>query len=450
MSQPTRRRLLTALLGAALVATPVTPAHATPHSAIVSQAPLPPDRDPFLRPPDDYSTRAPGTILRSRPAVLAAFGVIQQKGVWARQILYRSNDAHGRPLSTAALVLVPKIPAKTAPRPLVAFQSAEDSLALKCAPSYQLQAGVPNDNLVTQAEILEINGLLMNGWAVVVPDHEGPRSAYAAGPLAGRAVLDGLRAALDFDEAALGDPRTPVAMWGYSGGAIATGWAAELQPSYAPELNLVGVAEGGVPADLEAAFKQLNGGPFGGFALAGALGVGRAYPELGTYLQDKLTAEGRELAQHLGDSCNISIVLQGLFKDIDNLTTIKDPLGQAVPQKVLTANRMGQGRPSAPMFIYHSVNDQLVPVKSVDTLVRAYCADGVSVAYHRDTLSEHAVLVGTGAPLALSWLQERFAGKPAPKGCTTTDHVSMLTHPDAISTAVRYLTGIRPLFSDTN
>ena len=37
-------------------------------------------------------------------------------------------------------------------------------------------------------------------------------------------------------------------MLGYSGGAIATEWAAELAPSYAPEVNerLIGAAIGGV------------------------------------------------------------------------------------------------------------------------------------------------------------------------------------------------------------
>lgn len=37
-----------------------------------------------------------------------------------------------------------------------------------------------------------------------------------------------------------------------SSGAIAVGWAAALADSYAPELNLVGAAHGGTPADLKA------------------------------------------------------------------------------------------------------------------------------------------------------------------------------------------------------
>ncbi|MFJ2665246.1 lipase family protein [Nocardia fluminea] len=62
-------------------------------------------------------------------------------------------------------------------------------------------------------------------------------AAYAVGPLGGRITLDGIRAAQNFDQAGLSGASTRTAMWGYSGGAIPTANAAELQPEYAPELN---------------------------------------------------------------------------------------------------------------------------------------------------------------------------------------------------------------------
>ena len=41
-------------------------------------------------------------------------------------------------------------------------------------------------------------------------------------------------------------------MWGYSGGTVATGWAAALQPTYAKELksNLIGAAMGGFVTNI--------------------------------------------------------------------------------------------------------------------------------------------------------------------------------------------------------
>ena len=80
-----------------------------------------------------------------------------------------------------------------------------------------------------------IGQALTMGWAVVVPDYEGPDSQWTAGTQAGHAVLDGIRAALRFGPAGLAGPSTPVGLWGYSGGAQATARATELQPGYAPD-----------------------------------------------------------------------------------------------------------------------------------------------------------------------------------------------------------------------
>ena len=43
---------------------------------------------------------------------------------------------------------------------------------------------------------------------------------------------------------------------GISGGATATGWAAQLQASYAPELHVAGFVIGGTPADMLTALKH--------------------------------------------------------------------------------------------------------------------------------------------------------------------------------------------------
>ena len=91
---------------------------------------------------------------------------------------------------------------------------------------------------------------LLQGYTVVVADTEGETTDFAAGPEYGINTLDSLRAALA--SPATGLPgTTKIGLIGYSGGAIATEWAAELAPSYAPDINqnLVGAAFGGVLVD---------------------------------------------------------------------------------------------------------------------------------------------------------------------------------------------------------
>ena len=76
-------------------------------------------------------------------------------------------------------------------------------------------------------------------------------------------MLDSIRATTAYSDIGI-QAGAKVALWGYSGGATAVGWAAALHKTYAPEVNLVGVAQGGTPANLTAAAESLDGGLFAG------------------------------------------------------------------------------------------------------------------------------------------------------------------------------------------
>lgn len=67
-----------------------------------------------------------------------------------------------------------------------------------CAPSYVLQEGTLQTNIITDAEGLIINILLLQGWTLSIPDYEGANSSFGAGRVAGHGVLDGIKAALSF------------------------------------------------------------------------------------------------------------------------------------------------------------------------------------------------------------------------------------------------------------
>jgi triacylglycerol lipase len=157
---------------------------------------------------------------------------------------------------------------------------------------------------------------LLRGWAVSVPDHAGPDSNYGAGRLGGQVTLDGVRAAEHFAPAELG-PDTPVGLWGYSGGGFSTAWAAELQPSYAPELNVVGSAEGGVPADFNDLINTNKGSGAFGLVFAAAVGLSREYPAMG--LSSLLNPRGLQLQNQISTLCvgRLLTVAPGLsFNDL--------------------------------------------------------------------------------------------------------------------------------------
>jgi hypothetical protein len=236
---------LISLLGVALLAACDNATASTSEASAVPFAPAP-DPDAFYAQPEPLPDVPPGTILNSRAATFSPVGVPQPNPAWLLQ--YMTRDVNGRPLAAVATVVRPLIPALTGSQPLVSYQFAYDSLGSKCVPSRTMTGDTSNGNSTAET-LAYLPALATQGWTMVFPDYEGPYSAYGAGKLSGQATLDGIRAALSFEPLGL-SADTPVGMWGYSGGALATSWAASLHPSYAPELNIVGVASGGTPADV--------------------------------------------------------------------------------------------------------------------------------------------------------------------------------------------------------
>ena len=248
----------------------------------------------------------------------------------------------------------------------------------------------------------------MQGFALSVPDYEGPGGDFGAARQPGYAVLDGIRSAEQFSPLGLPGESTPVGIWGYSGGSLASGWAAQVQPSYAPELNLRGVAVGGFVTNIVQALNQINGGEASGLIVAVLDGVARTVPALATALDTYLTPAGSGALANGASQCAAADVAEYPFVNVSNLLTIPPAQFLAIPsvQAALDRLNLGGSVPAAPMFVYHAVNDELIPITGTDATVAPYCAKGDSVTYTRDELSEHLSLAVIGAPAALSWLTQ--------------------------------------------
>jgi hypothetical protein len=387
-----------AALAAALLAATAAPAGAQVQA---------PKTDPFYQSPTPLAGVAVGTVLRSRPIDINAAGIpIGLFDGW--QVLYATRDTHDKPEATVATIIVPKSAPPAGGRPLVAYTPAEDALTQDCAPSYEIRKG-------THAELLAQLLALLRGAAVVVPDYEGPESQWIAGVQAGHATLDAVRAAESFAPAKLNGAKTPVGIWGYSGGGHAAGWTAELQPSYAPELNVKGIAFGGAPAFVAQTIRNVDGGPFAGILFGAIVGLSRAYPELDPDVL--FNAKGKAMAADVGKGCLTDWLASYALHKFSEYTIDPDPFNLPVAKKIMAAVNLGQRRPSAPVHLYHSVLDELNPVAEADRLRAVYCEQGVPVDYNRSLAGEHIVVVATGAPAAAAFLADRFAGKPAPNGC---------------------------------
>lgn len=374
--------------------------------------PVVPAKDAFYQPPDGYEHARPGTILRSRDVELAFLGLIPQK-FHATQLLYRTTDLNGEPQATATTVVVPTERTSDGPMPIVSYQCAIDAVAGRCFPSYALRRGAKAIGAVAQFEFLLVAAALAEGWAVSVPDHEGTAGMWGAPYEPGYHVLDGVRAALNHAPLGL-EANAPVGLWGYSGGGLASAWAAEVQESYAPELNIVGAVLGSPVGDLGHAFRRLNGSIYSGLPAMVVAALTHVYPDLDRIIQEHATVEGKAMLARIEKMTTAQAMLTLVGKDMAHMVDrpLEEILLTPEVQHVFDSIKLGTCAPKTPVLIVQAVHDRIISVDDIDELTDTYTRGGASVTYHRDMLSEHLLLHPMSAPMTLRWLRDRFAGRP--------------------------------------
>src|ERR1700722_20811747 len=155
-------------------------------------------------------------------------------GAAAYRVLYRSTGLHDEPIAVSGIIVVPPGPAPEGGRPIVAWAHPTTGIVPRCAPSlaifhFQQMPGLRN--------------MVQRGYVVTATDYPGLGTVgphpYLVGMSEGRAVLDSVRVARSMPGAGGG---MAFAVWGHSQGGQAALYRGILAHSYAPELELVGVA----------------------------------------------------------------------------------------------------------------------------------------------------------------------------------------------------------------
>ncbi|MFF8840169.1 lipase family protein [Streptomyces sp. NPDC015130] len=394
-----------------------TPAAADPFYAYDGSEPL--------------SSFAPGTVLKTRTLQYHLVGIATP--LKAIQLLYRTTDAQGRPSANVTTVV----------RSLtgdggkaVSYQSFYDSLNPEDGPSRAVAGNVSLGGVIPNAEALFMAPLLAKGYTLVIPDTQGQRANFAAGPEYGTNTLDSIRAATRSGETGL-SADTRFGLMGYSGGAIATNWAAAMAPAYAPDVNrrLVGFAEGGLLVAPAHNLKYVDGSlVWSGVIPMALIGVSRSYDiDLKQYLNDY----GKQVYEELEHGSILDAL--GHYPGLTWKKMAKPQHADAnsVPGFVEAVNRINLGSaatPTVPGFIAQGnggvlegtfgnppgigTGDAVMVAGDVRALARQYCATGNdSIAYRQFNLLSHNGVPLVWAPLAIDWLDDRFAGRPAPSDC---------------------------------
>ena len=406
----------------------------------VASAATSPADDPFYQytGATPLANIAPGTVLNTRVVNYQILGL--SLGFKATQLLYRSTDAQLRPAVNVTTVIKPNCsllcPNKNK---VVSYQSFYDSLNPADQPSWAIAGGKTLGDLIPGVETALIAPFLIKGHTVIISDTQGQKADFAAGPEYGYNTLDSIRAAKNSPAIGLSS-NAKVALIGYSGGAIASEWAAELAPTYAPDVNknLVGAAIGGVLVHPNHNLDYVQGTPmWGGIAPMALIGVGRSY---GIDLPQYLSPKGMEIYNKMQKASIVNVLLQypnTYWKDIvkpeyEDRTKLK-PYVDAVNKIVMGTG----GTPTIPMFIGQGTGGELegTPASAiwgkgdgvmlagdVRTLARQYCAKGVTIKHVEYSLSHFTSMV-SWLPQAMLWVNDRFGGLfgpvAAPNNCAS-------------------------------
>ncbi|MGV0850102.1 lipase family protein [Mycolicibacterium phlei] len=399
-----------------------------PHEELVRGVrPVLPKDDPFYQPPSGFQHAEPGTVLRSRDVELAFLGLIPQRFT-ATQLLYRTTNMNGEPEATVTTVIAPAERTNRRVVPVISYQCAIDAVSSRCFPSYALRRRAVAPGALAQFEFLLIAAALAEGWAVSVPDHEGPQGSWGTPYEPGYRILDGLRAAVNYDRLEL-DASAPMGLWGYSGGGLASAWAAEMHGQYAPELNIVGAVLGSPVGDLGHAYRRLNGSLYSGLPAMVVAALTHVYPELNRVIDEHATEAGKAMLTRVENMTTAQAVLR--FAGMDMGKLVDRPLNEILDmpevKHVFDSIKLGTAVPTPPVLIVQAVHDRIVSVYDIDELTETYRSGGASVTYHRDMFSEHMLLHPMSAPMALRWLIDRFNNKPV------SEHIVRTTWPTLLN-----------------
>ena len=378
---------------------------------------------------------APGTVLNSR--TISVYIASIKTTIQATQLVYRSTDAQQRPAANVTTIFSPDCSKASCANKnkVLSYQSFYDSLNPEDSPSRAFAGGKRLPDVLPAVETILFGSYVKNGYTVIISDTEGQKADFAAGPEYGYNTLDSIRAA--FNSPAIGlNKNAKVVMMGYSGGAIATEWAAELAPSYAPDLgvNLIGATFGGTLVSPEHNLTYVEGAPiWGGVMPMAVIGVSRSY---GIDIQKYLTARGLDVYDRM-QKASIAYVLgqytKVTWKDLvkpefQDRTKIKEYV-DAVNKVIMGTG----GTPTIPLQIGQGTGgvwegtqpspiwgkgDGVMLAGDVRSLAHQYCGQGVKVQ-HKEWGTSHFVTMVNWLPWATAWVDDRFAGKPAPENCAS-------------------------------
>jgi pimeloyl-ACP methyl ester carboxylesterase len=360
----------------------------------------------FYRAPASEVAGAPGTLVRQELIDGAPLGATTYR------VLYRSTGLDNKPILVSGVVIVPPGDPPPGGRPIVAWAHPTSGVVPRCAPSLAI---------FLFEQIQGLRSFLRDGYVVAATDYPGLGTPgphpYLVGTSEARAVIDSVRVAGSLPGAGGGKK---FVVWGHSQGGHAALFTGIIAKTYAPELNLLGVAAAAPATDLATLMNEdidsVGGKNITAMTLWSWQRVfdakmdkvvdPRAMPAI-----DQLAQECIEGPFDLRRRQLTEQPLQQYF------LTIKHPSDVEPWRTLLTENSPGALPPEIPVFLAQGTADVIIHPDVTKDYDAKLCKAGSKVHMLLMPNIGHGRAAQASTQDMLEWTGDRFAGKPAPDDC---------------------------------
>lgn len=384
-------------------------------SAAAAAVPQGPDGAAFYVPPHPLPAGKPGSAIWQRP--LTGTMALPSAGKnWL--VLYRSRDPAAKVVPVSGTVSIPSgVPPKGG-WPVINWTHGTTGLAPVCAPSLDTADG-PEHPYIQQIQTL-LDGFVRRGYAVVATDYQGLGVAaghhpFLMGEPNGQNALDLLSAAREVAPH-LGQRYAVV---GHSQGGQASLFTAALGAQYAADFKLVGAIAFAPGSHVAARLDTVMKSTTVELALPYVMYVLESYAEFAPGIDLQHILQPQAIA-HLPD-LRVSCMTHALSTGYWSKAIAKDQF-VARPElaaflKVGAANEPGKLSIAAPTLVMQGSADTTVRPLDTDDVAKQLCAQKNVLEYKIATGADHDGVMVAEAAYAQSWLDARFAGKPAASNC---------------------------------
>jgi acetyl esterase/lipase len=360
----------------------------------------------FYRAPASEAAGAPGTLVRQEVIDGAPLGAT------AYRVLYRSTGLANKPIMVSGVVIVPPGDPPPGGRPIVAWAHPTSGIVPRCAPSLAI---------FLFEQIQGLRSFVRDGYVVAATDYPGLGTPephpYLVGASEARAVIDSVRVAGLLPGAGGGKK---FVVWGHSQGGHAALFTGIIAKTYAPELDLLGVAAAAPATDLVTLMND-DIDSVGGKNIT-AMTLWSWQRVFNANMDKVVDRRAMPAIDQLAQEC-----IEGPF-DLRIRQRTEQPLEQYFlntkhPSDVepwhtlLTENSPGALPPEVPVFLAQGTDDVIIHPDVTKAYAAKLCAAGSKLHMLSMPNIGHGRAAQASTQAMLEWTGDRFTGAPVPDDC---------------------------------